>query len=59
MYAAAAQVVIFGLVDMIYVNTFIAAFVTYMVDLLIRFVRHQLAVRNVARKTLIDERFLL
>ena len=51
--------VIFGLVDIIYVNTFIAAFVTYMVDLLIRFVRHQLAVRNVARKSLIDERFLL
>lgn len=49
----------YGLVDLVYTNTFTAVFVTYIVDQALRITRHQLALRNIARKTLLDPRFLL
>jgi len=53
------HVVVYALFDMRFANTFVAIFATYTADLLVRFFRHQLAVRNIARKTLLDTRFLL
>ena len=49
----------YGVFDMVYANTFVAIFVTYAVDLAVRVLRAELAVRNIARKTFIDSRFLL
>ena len=40
-------------------NTFVAVFGTYAFELAIRRVRAELATRNIANKTLLDERFLL
>jgi len=53
------NVLTYALFDMAYTNTFVAIFFTYAFDLLIRVVRAELAVRNIARKTFIDPRFLL
>lgn len=50
---------VYALFDMRFQNTFVAIFATYVADLLVRGVRHHLAVRNIARKTLLDPRFLL
>lgn len=53
------HVIVFGFFDMRFANTFVAIFATYVADLIVRFARHHLAVRNIARKTLLDPRFLL
>ncbi|KAL1495402.1 hypothetical protein AB1Y20_016770 [Prymnesium parvum] len=53
------NVLTYGLFDMVYTNTFVAIFFTYFLDLLVRVVRAELAVYNIARKTCIDQRFLL
>ena len=53
------SVLTYGLFDMLYVDTFIAIFATYLVDLAVRFARRELAKRNIAAKTLIDDRLLL
>ena len=53
------NVLTYGLCDMAWSNTFTAIFFTYAFDLLIRVVRSELAVRNIAQKTFIDSRFLL
>ena len=49
----------YAVFDMAFVNTFVAIFFTYALDLLVRLLRAELAVRNIARKTFIDSRFLL
>ena len=53
------SVLTYGVFDMVYVDTFIAIFATYLVDLAVRFARRELAKRNIAAKTLIDDRLLL
>jgi len=53
------SVLTYGLFDLLYVDTFIAIFATYLVDLAVRFARRELAKRNIAAKTLIDDRLLL
>mgnify|MGYP003685186859 CR=1 FL=1 len=50
---------VYALFDMRFRNTFVAIFATYVADLLVRGFRHHMAVRNIARKTLLDPRFLL
>ena len=53
------SVLTYGVFDMVYVDTFIAIFATYLVDLAVRFARRDLAKKNIAAKTLIDDRLLL
>ena len=53
------SVLTYGLFDLLYVDTFIAIFATYLVDLAVRFARRELAKRNIAAKTPIDDRLLL
>ena len=53
------SVLTYGTFDMIYEDTFIAIFATYLVDLAVRFARRDLAKKNIAAKTLIDDRLLL
>ena len=49
----------YALLDMATGNTYIAIFAAYAVDLLIGLLRRELATRNIANKTLLDDRFLL
>jgi len=49
----------YGVFDMLFVNSFIAIFATYVVDIAITFLRHHLGLRNIAQKTLLDKRFLM
>ena len=42
-----------------FVDTFIALFATYLVDLVVRFIRREVAKKNIANKTLMDDRLLL
>ena len=53
------SVLTYGTFDMIFEDTFIAIFATYLVDLVVRFARRDLAKKNIAAKTLIDDRLLL
>ena len=53
------QILTYALVDMSTANTYAAIFTTYAVDLLVRVLRSELATRNIATKTLLDDRFLL
>lgn len=53
------NVITYGVFDMAYTNTFVAIFFTYSFDVLVRVIRAELAVGNIARKTFIDPRFLL
>ena len=53
------SVLTYGVFDMVYVDTFIAIFATYLLDLAVRFLRRELAKKNIAAKTLIDDRLLL
>ena len=52
-------VLAYALLDMATANTFVAIFATYIMDLAVRKVRAELATRNIATKTLLDDRFLL
>ena len=52
-------VLCYALLDMATQNTFIAVFATFVMDRLVRAVRAELATRNIAAKTLLDDRFLL
>ncbi len=49
----------YSLFDLLYVNTFVAIFATYAIDVVVRMLRSEIAVRNIASKTLLDDRFLL
>lgn len=49
----------YSLFDVHFENSFAAAFATYVLELVVRFARHYLAVKNISHKTLVDERFLL
>ena len=53
------SVLTYGTFDMVFQDTFVAIFATYLVDLAVRFARRELAKRNIAAKTLIDDRLLL
>ena len=53
------SVLTYGLIDMATTNTYAAIFVTYAVDVTLRALRTELATRNIAAKTLLDDRFLL
>jgi len=48
-----------ALVDNASSNTFVAIFFTYAVDVVVRLLRKELSTRNIAAKTLLDDRFLL
>ena len=52
-------VLTYALLDTLTANTFVAIFATYAMDVTVRFVRKELATRNIALKTLLDDRFLL
>ena len=52
-------VLTYALFDMASANTFVAIFATYAMDVGVRAVRAELATRNIATKTLLDDRFLL
>ena len=52
-------VLTYALLDMASANTFIAIFGTYAMDVGVRKLRAELATRNIAAKTLLDDRFLL
>ena len=49
----------YALFDMSTSNTFVAVFATYAMDVGVRALRTELATRNIAAKTLLDDRFLL
>lgn len=49
----------YALVDNASSNTFVAIFFTYAVDVVVRLLRKELSTRNIAAKTLLDDRFLL
>ena len=53
------QVLTYGMFDMLFVDTFIALFATYAVDLIVRFLRREIAKKNISAKTLMDDRLLL
>ena len=53
------SVLTYGTFDMVFEDTFIAIFATYLVDLAVHFARRDLAKKNIAAKTLIDDRLLL
>ena len=48
-----------AIIDVFAANTFVAVFGTYAMDVGVRVVRAELATRNIAQKTLLDDRFLL
>ena len=52
-------VLTYALLDILTANTFVAIFATYAMDVGVRAVRAELATRNIATKTLLDDRFLL
>ena len=52
-------VLTYALLDMATANTFVAVFATYAMDVGIRTIRTEYAIRNIAAKTLVDDRFLL
>ena len=45
----------YAIIDIATTNTFISIFATYAIDLAVRAVRSELATRNIAAKTLLDE----
>ena len=49
----------YALFDTFFENSYIAVFATYVLELLVRFARRELARLNIAKKTLMDDRFLL
>ena len=49
----------YSIIDVFAANTFVAVFGTYAMDVGVRAVRAELATRNIAAKTLLDDRFLL
>jgi len=53
------HVLTYGMFDMVFMDTFVALFATYIVDLIVRFVRREVAKKNIASKTLMDDRLLL
>ena len=53
------SVLTYALIDMATTNTYIAIFTTYAMDVAVRTVRAEIATRNIAAKTLLDDRFLL
>jgi len=53
------HVLTYRMFDMLFVDTFVALFATYIVDLIARFLRRELAKKNIAAKTLMDDRLLL
>ena len=53
------MVLTYCLFDMATQNTYIAIFFAYIFDFVLRAVRSELASRNIAAKTLLDDRFLL
>ena len=52
-------VLTYALLDMATGNTFVAIFATYAMDVAVRTIRTEYAIRNIATKTLLDDRFLL
>jgi len=52
-------VLTYATLDMATSSTFVAIFATYAIDVAVRAVRAELATRNIAAKTLLDDRFLL
>jgi len=52
-------VLTYALLDMATANTFVAIFAAYAMDVGVRKVRAELATKNIAAKTLLDDRFLL
>ena len=53
------SVLTYTLLDMATTNTYAAIFTTYAVDVVVRTLRAEVATRNIAAKTLLDDRFLL
>eukprot|EP00794_Sanderia_malayensis_P012249 gene12249-13511_t len=53
------DIFLFAVVDLAATNFTLAAFVTYFVDMIIVTIRASLGKKNLARKTLVHERFLI
>jgi hypothetical protein len=53
------QICTYLMFDLVSTNTYVAVFATYAMDVIVRTLRTELATRNIASKTLLDDRFLL
>ena len=53
------DVLLFAIVDLIATDYVLAGFLTYLIDRLVTHLRDSFGRRNLARKTLVDERFLI